>query len=292
MVEVEAEARARALLDLLDLAHLSQADPRHLSGGEQRRLAMASAVVHQPALLLADEATVGHDRLTWSAVMGVVEGMRDAGAAVVLTTHDDAVVARADRTTTSGAACPATRSGGPEAPAAGAVRTALAPPRQRGGDSGRRPCPPLDDRTGGPGGPDGPRVRRLLAPGRGPSPEGRARRVLVRFAPGVIGAASVAWSTWLLGGRDLDVAAGAAVRVLVIVFPSAVLIPFVDPDALGDHLAQRLRLRPGRRWLLPLRCSASTPSATSGRRSPVPGGSAVSGRADARPRPCSPRWGP
>jgi energy-coupling factor transport system permease/ATP-binding protein len=38
------------------------------------------------------------------------------------------------------------------------------------------------------------------------------------------------------------VAAGAALRVLIIVFPSAVLIPFVDPDALGDHLAQRLRL--------------------------------------------------
>ena len=52
LVESEALARARALLDLLGLAHLEQADPRHLSGGEQRRLAMAAAVVHQPALLL------------------------------------------------------------------------------------------------------------------------------------------------------------------------------------------------------------------------------------------------
>lgn len=244
MVEVEAEARARALLDLLDLAHLSQADPRHLSGGEQRRLAMASAVVHQPALLLADEATVGHDRLTWSAVMGVVEGMRDAGAAVVLTTHDDAVVARADRTTTL--ARPA------QPPAAEAPRRPLL-----------ARCGPLSLLLGSaaaiPAGVLAPHWTTglavlavqmvlacvgLLAPGRGPSPEGRARRVLVRFAPGVIGAASVAWSTWLLGGRDLDVAAGAAVRVLVIVFPSAVLIPFVDPDALGDHLAQRLRLPP------------------------------------------------
>jgi energy-coupling factor transport system ATP-binding protein len=55
---------------------------------------------------------------------------------------------------------------------------------------------------------------------------------------------SVAWSTWLLGGHDLELAQGAGLRVLVIVFPSAVLIPFVDADALGDHLAQRLRLPP------------------------------------------------
>ena len=68
LVESEALTRARALLVHLGLDHLEQADPRHLSGGEQRRLAMASAVVHQPALLCADEATVGQDRLTWAAV--------------------------------------------------------------------------------------------------------------------------------------------------------------------------------------------------------------------------------
>jgi energy-coupling factor transport system ATP-binding protein len=82
----------------------------------------------------------------------------------------------------------------------------------------------------------------LVAPGVGPRPPGRLRRVLLRLLPGAVGALSVAWSTWLLGGRDLDVAAGAGLRVLLIVLPSAVLIPFVDADALGDHLAQRLRM--------------------------------------------------
>ena len=43
-------------------------------------------------------------------------------------------------------------------------------------------------------------------------------------------------------GRDLDPALTVSLRVLVIVLPSAVLIPWIDPDALGDHLAQRLRL--------------------------------------------------
>ena len=42
--------------------------------------------------------------------------------------------------------------------------------------------------------------------------------------------------------RDLDPALTVALRVLVIVLPAAVLIPWIDPDRLGDHLAQRLRL--------------------------------------------------
>ena len=50
------------------------------------------------------------------------------------------------------------------------------------------------------------------------------------------------WSTWLLGGHDVAVAAGAGLRVLTMVVPSVVLLAYVDPDALGDHLAQRLRL--------------------------------------------------
>jgi energy-coupling factor transport system ATP-binding protein len=121
LVESEALTRARLLLDVLGLGDLHSADPRHLSGGEQRRLAMAAAVIHQPAVLLADEATVGQDRLTWAAVMGIVEALRDAGSAVVLTTHDDAVVARADAVTTMA------RPPQPPEPAAGRSRSWLPP---------------------------------------------------------------------------------------------------------------------------------------------------------------------
>jgi energy-coupling factor transport system ATP-binding protein len=63
-----------------------------------------------------------------------------------------------------------------------------------------------------------------------------------RMVPGLLGALSVAWSTWLLGGHDLSLAATGLLRVLIIVFPSAVLVHHVDADALGDHLAQRLHL--------------------------------------------------
>jgi energy-coupling factor transport system ATP-binding protein len=82
----------------------------------------------------------------------------------------------------------------------------------------------------------------LWAPGAGPPPPGRLRGLALRLVPGLVGALSVAWSTWLLGGHDLSLAATGALRIAVIVLPSAVLIPHVDPDALGDHLAQRLRL--------------------------------------------------
>lgn len=242
LVESEALARCRVLLAVLRLDHLEQADPRHLSGGEQRRLAMASAVAHQPAVLLADEATVGQDRHTWAAVTGILEALRDAGSAVVVTTHDDGVVARADRVTT--------------------IERPVQPPTP--------PAPrrPLVSRAGPlallgasmlaiPAGVAAPHWRTSLAvlatelvlavlalsaPGRGVSPAGRTRGVALRLVPGLIGAVSVAWSTWLLGTRDLDVVATAGLRVLIIVLPSAVLIQHVDADALGDHLAQQLRL--------------------------------------------------
>jgi energy-coupling factor transport system ATP-binding protein len=242
LVESEALARARALLTHLGLARLEQADPRHLSGGEQRRLAMAAAVVHQPALVCADEATVGQDRLTWAAVAGIVEALRDTGAAVVLTTHDDAVIARADSVTR--------------------IERPVQPPPE---PARRRPlvarAGPLSLLAGSvlaiPAGVISPRwsttlvvlavqaaltVLALWAPGDGPAPRRRVLGVLVRLAPGVVGALSVAWSTWLLGGHDTDTACTAGLRVLVIVLPSAVLVQHIDADALGDHLGQRLRL--------------------------------------------------
>ena len=82
----------------------------------------------------------------------------------------------------------------------------------------------------------------LWAPGAGLAPRGRLRGVLLRLVPGLVGALSVAWSSWLLGGHDRDTAFTAGLRVLIIVLPSAVLIQHIDADALGDHLGQRLRL--------------------------------------------------
>ncbi|HET9858172.1 MAG TPA: ATP-binding cassette domain-containing protein, partial [Nocardioidaceae bacterium] len=83
-----AEDRARALLELLGLAGLEQASAHRLSGGEQRRLVVAAALVHGPAGVLLDEPTVGQDRLTWATVVGACASATDAGAAVGVATHD------------------------------------------------------------------------------------------------------------------------------------------------------------------------------------------------------------
>lgn len=83
-----AEERARALLDVLGLGPLARASAHHLSGGEQRRLVVAAALVHGPAGVLLDEPTVGQDRLTWSAVAGLCRAAVTAGTAIAVATHD------------------------------------------------------------------------------------------------------------------------------------------------------------------------------------------------------------
>ncbi|WP_167588154.1 ATP-binding cassette domain-containing protein [Kineococcus rubinsiae] len=87
------DRRADDLLDLLGLAHRADVDPHLLSGGEQRRLGVASALAAGPSLVLADEPSVGQDRATWAVVAGVLRSAARAGAAVAVATHDARLVA-------------------------------------------------------------------------------------------------------------------------------------------------------------------------------------------------------
>ena len=87
-----AMARARGLLEVLGLSALADTNAHRLSGGEQRRLVVAAALVHGPAGVLLDEPTVGQDRLTWSAVTGVCATARAAGAGIAVATHDVAAL--------------------------------------------------------------------------------------------------------------------------------------------------------------------------------------------------------
>jgi energy-coupling factor transporter ATP-binding protein EcfA2 len=96
--EDEVDRRVDALLDRLHLTHLADANPFTLSGGEKRRLSVATALTTEPAVLVLDEPTFGQDRRTWVELVDLLADHRDAGGAVCTVTHDEAVVASlADR---------------------------------------------------------------------------------------------------------------------------------------------------------------------------------------------------
>ncbi|TFF16750.1 ABC transporter ATP-binding protein [Cellulosimicrobium funkei] len=92
------DGRVARTLDAFALTHLADANPYRLSGGEQRRLSLATATVLDPPVLLADEPTSGLDRAQADAVAHALRERADAGGAVVVVTHDLALVAAlADR---------------------------------------------------------------------------------------------------------------------------------------------------------------------------------------------------
>jgi putative ABC transport system ATP-binding protein len=68
-----------------------------LSGGEQQRLAVATATIGAPAFVLADEPTAELDATSGAAVIELLRACAARGAAVVVNTHDAAVAAAADR---------------------------------------------------------------------------------------------------------------------------------------------------------------------------------------------------
>jgi len=102
--EAEARRRAGELLERLRLTHLAEANPFTLSGGEQRRLSVATALATAPAAVVLDEPTFGQDRSTWAELLALLAALRDSGRAICFATHDrEFATALADRTLRLGA---------------------------------------------------------------------------------------------------------------------------------------------------------------------------------------------
>ncbi|GIJ47114.1 ABC transporter ATP-binding protein [Virgisporangium aliadipatigenens] len=86
------------LLTRLRLERLAEANPWTLSGGEARRLSVATALARAPGLLVLDEPTFGQDRRTWWELIELTARLRDDGRGIVVVTHDgDLVDVLADR---------------------------------------------------------------------------------------------------------------------------------------------------------------------------------------------------
>jgi putative ABC transport system ATP-binding protein len=94
----EAIARAEASLDRLGLADFRTKFPSELSGGQAQRVAVARALVTNPAVLFADEPTGSLDSLTAEQVMrALLDLVKASGTTVVIITHDPRTAAYADR---------------------------------------------------------------------------------------------------------------------------------------------------------------------------------------------------
>ena len=228
--EAEAVAHTNGLLQALGVLDLAQRNPYEISDGEQRRVAMATALAHWPMVLYLDEPTVGQDRESWAAIAGAILSARNSGVKVTLATHDSQLVALADEiveiTPEINESQPAART------RVSGLVVLLAPILLLIGSFA------VTSLVEGLLAVAGLAVSALflgLAGLRIPS-----AKVLM---PGLIAVASVGFSNWYLSA-NLDPVGGvvAALRVATFVIPGILLATQLRPIELGDQLAQVLRL--------------------------------------------------
>ncbi|HEX9390562.1 MAG TPA: ATP-binding cassette domain-containing protein [Usitatibacteraceae bacterium] len=86
--------RVRAALDKVGLLSREKSNPVTLSGGEQQRLCIARAIVNRPAILIADEPTGNLDLAYAATIMDLFKSFNQVGVTVLLSTHDEAGLAR------------------------------------------------------------------------------------------------------------------------------------------------------------------------------------------------------
>jgi len=94
------QRRAERLLEQLGLGGHASALPAQLSGGEVARAGLAVALAVAPLVLLADEPTGEVDAVTEATVFKVFDEQRDAGTAILIATHSEALAEHADRVVT------------------------------------------------------------------------------------------------------------------------------------------------------------------------------------------------
>lgn len=86
--DTEVDNRVNACLEKVQMTHRSQHKPNQLSGGQQQRIAIARALVNNPAVLLVDEPTGNLDSKNGDAVMKMLSDLNKSGTTICMVTHD------------------------------------------------------------------------------------------------------------------------------------------------------------------------------------------------------------
>ncbi|RUP86028.1 ATP-binding cassette domain-containing protein [Dermabacter sp. HSID17554] len=248
---------ARAWLEATGLAHLESAGPFTLSGGEQRRLAFATALASGRDILVLDEPTVGLDDAAFGAVAELIARALVSGRAVLAATHDERLVRACDRVIALEAApgrddlresiaCqqPSDSSPAPPIPRVPHPPRAVAADKLNpltilaiavlafAGSFGMHTLAPTLTGT---------ILTLMLIPLAWRTPA----RLMARLAPIVLAALTIAWSAGILSGRplgELSTWQGAGVeglRIFAMVGPGAILLEGLDPTRFGQALAQK-----------------------------------------------------
>lgn len=254
------EARVEELLRRLRLEHLAEANPFTLSGGEKRRLSVATVLASSPAVLILDEPTFGQDANTWQELALLLREELARGTAIVAVTHDEAF-ARAL------GAEELFMTPAPQNPSAGEKKTGLLEADARGGSSFLGKANPL---------------AKLLAVGLATIPLIASMdwvssslvvavtllllplaglslgRFFSRAWPLLVAALFAAWGTALVGNdsgavllnlgiftiTEGSAASGAAtgMRAFAIAIPAVLVLFTTDPTDLANALAQKAKL--------------------------------------------------
>ena len=235
MTEEEIAPLVEEHLEALGLTKLARANPMTLSGGEKRRLSVATALISAPELLILDEPTFGQDRGTWLGLVRLLRAALERGVTLVSITHDPAFVAAMGQRVVDLGALGSRGGGEPR----GCAESALASPIDEA-DSGRASRTSVGSESG-----DGADAAVTGDATGADAPAGEALAGEALASAATAGAARMgAPASARAPRRGLLARTNPVARVLALLVATTPLLITIDPVSAGVALALELALVP------------------------------------------------